>query len=254
MALAPAQFALALPRQATNPTLAPHTGGVKAEIATTGRALEFIDGSNLTAIAKDQQKYGRRQLKKVEKTQHNWCQDAPNSGLYYNVNNEDQLLTCPETKTEAGDTDWCAASSHIALECKETCGCHCQDFGPLWVDFGYGTQPTSCDELSSYCGYVPWVNEACPMACGDCQQGPAPDPEPPAAPSPPTSPSPSAPPSAPPPSPDVPEGTPSFKPDPDYIEDHNAKREMHENTIDLVFDQALAGCGARLGGTDPLKL
>ena len=85
MALAPAQFALALPRQATNPTLAPHTGGVKAEIATTGRALEFIDGSNLTAIAKDQQKYGRRQLKKVEKTQHNWCQDAPNSGLYYNV-------------------------------------------------------------------------------------------------------------------------------------------------------------------------
>ena len=67
MAVALAQLALGLPHQATNPTLTPHKGGVKAEISTTGRALEFIDGSNLTAIAKDQQKNGRHQFKKVEK-------------------------------------------------------------------------------------------------------------------------------------------------------------------------------------------
>ena len=74
MAVALAQLALlGLPHQATNPTLTPHKGGVKAEISTTGRALEFIDGSNLTAIAKDQQKNGRHQFKKVEKTQHSWC-------------------------------------------------------------------------------------------------------------------------------------------------------------------------------------
>ena len=70
MAVALAQLALGLPHQATNPTLTPHKGGVKAEISTTGRALEFIDGSNLTAIAKDQQKNGRHQFKKVEKTRH----------------------------------------------------------------------------------------------------------------------------------------------------------------------------------------
>ena len=240
MAVALAQLALGLPHQATNPTLTPHKGGVKAEISTTGRALEFIDGSNLTAIAKDQQKNGRHQFKKVEKTQHSWCQDAPNSGMYYSVHGTEQLLTCPETKTEAGDTDWCAASSHIALECKETCGCHCQDFGPLWVNFGWGPEPTSCDDLSWYCGYVSWVNEACPLACGDCQQGPVPDPAPP---SPPTSPSPAAPPSeppSPPPAPESPEGTPSFTADPDYIEDHNAKRELHEGTNDLVYDADLA--------------
>ena len=244
-----APLLLALPRQ-TKHALAPQKKGANVEVAKNGPALEIFAAGHRDQVGKwivepGGLKQGKRSgdpkdghLSKKKEATGDWCSDEYYSGLNYNGH----WLTCPQVKTDGGATDWCKDDSDVGVRCKETCGCSCQDFGPLQVNFGNGPTSTSCETLSPYCGYAWWVNDYCPSACDDCQAGPDPSPSPPMPPHPPP---PSHPPATPPEQPGMPQQPgsttgPNLGPAPEYVADHNSFRDLHENTHQLAYNASLA--------------
>ena len=125
--------------------------------------------------------------------------------------------------------------------CPKACdACRCKDeLHTGWVDSDH--EPVECPQLKAW-GYCETSLKATPLTCartcGYCEVtpedlGPGQPPPPPLNPLP-TSPPP--PPSMPPCSPTQ----PCVHRDPDYVAMHNAKRHLHKDTPDLIFDQQLA--------------
>lgn len=125
--------------------------------------------------------------------------------------------------------------------CPKACdACRCKDEQYTgWVDGDH--EPVECPQLKAW-GYCETSLKATPLTCartcGYCEVtpedlGPGQPPPPPLNPLPM---SPPPPPSMPPCSPTQ----PCVHRDPDYVAMHNAKRHLHKDTPDLIFDQQLA--------------
>lgn len=125
--------------------------------------------------------------------------------------------------------------------CPRACdACRCKDeLHTGWVDSDH--EPVECPQLKAW-GYCETSLKATPLTCartcGYCEVtpedlGPGQPPPPPLNPLPM---SPPPPPSMPPCSPTQ----PCVHRDPDYVAMHNAKRHLHKDTPDLIFDQQLA--------------
>jgi hypothetical protein len=125
--------------------------------------------------------------------------------------------------------------------CPKACdACRCKDeLHTGWVDSDH--EPVECPQLKAW-GYCETSLKATPLTCartcGYCEVtpedlGPGQPPPPPLNPLPM---SPPPPPSMPPCSPTQ----PCVHRDPDYVAMHNAKRHLHKDTPDLIFDQQLA--------------
>ena len=124
--------------------------------------------------------------------------------------------------------------------CPKACdACRCKDeLHTGWVDSDH--EPVECPQLKAW-GYCETSLKATPLTCartcGYCEVtpedlGPGQPPPPPLNPLPMSPPPPSMPPCSP--------TQPCVHRDPDYVAMHNAKRHLHKDTPDLIFDQQLA--------------
>jgi len=126
--------------------------------------------------------------------------------------------------------------------CPKACdACKCVDQDNTgWIDSDH--DPVQCPQLKSW-GYCETTLKATPLTCaktcGFCEEGAGHDVGPGHPPPPPEQPEPMSPPPPPKMPPCSPNG-PCVHRDPEYVGMHNAKRHLHKDTPDLIYDEHLA--------------
>ena len=150
-------------------------------------------------------------------------------------------MTCGSRITEDDDPA-VVCTEFLKGVCPKACNsCLCVDQENTgWVDSEHN--PVKCPQLHSW-GYCETALKSTPLTCaktcGYCQPGAGHDIGPQSPPPPPSVPEPMSPPPPPAMPPCDPTG-PCVHKDPDYVGMHNAKRHLHKNTPDLIYDEELA--------------
>ena len=246
-----AQLVLALPHQ-TASTLAAQT-----EAPTTMRfaGVPFEITAAIRNITYRPENTALRNGPTKNDDDLDWCQDSPASfgtlaSTECHSDGDCRTITTPMTCAtqikEHGSHDIVmnVCTEFIMGVCPRACNsCKCVDQEHTgWIDHDHN--PVKCPQLKDwgYCAVGKALEReplTCAMTCGFCEVGVGHDVGPGNPPPPPRVPSPMSPP----PPPNMPPCSPTepcVHQDPAYIGMHNAKRHLHKNTPDVIFDEDLA--------------